>query len=472
MKSIKQIISHLVLGLFFIGCISSCKKNTSSVPETSGTDGSKVVIEKITPGKEALVWVDARSNVFGTYGKFSNKTEISKILDTLKDCGVTGLVIDVKPTSGNTMYASSFANEFTTLDGKTKPSDYVEYVISEAKKRNLKAYLSIVTFVEGDGSRKIGYAFDNPDFKDKYESVVVTNTTGKLGKISETGKNIFVNPAQPAVQDRALKMIKEIVGKFDLDGLILDYCRYTDINADFSDFSKNQFIDYLKTNYNDDQAAKMNFPADIVSSWRESSGQLLPATTGKYYSKWLIYRTSVIQDFVKKARQAVKEVKPNVKFGAYVGAWYTTYYQVGVNWASKDYDPFQDFTLRFDWASPGYGKTGYFEELDLLMTGNYFTQVMLSENPSTASLKYHWWSIEGSMNGIEYITRNRRPTYGSLDVGNVSYKSTSEITRAIKYILSRASGGVMLFDVVHMYAPQYNQLKTNLFPAVKEGIKN
>ena len=169
---------------------------------------------------------------------------------------------------------------------------------------------------------------------------------------------------------------------------------------------------------------------------------------------------------------ARKSVKPNIEFGAYVGAWYGTYYQVGVNWASKEYDPFQDFNVRFDWAFPGYGETGYFEELDLLMTGNYFTQIKLSENPATAALKYHWWSIEGSLNGIDYITKSKKPIYGSLDIGNINYANKGEISRAIKYILSRSSGGVMLFDVVHMYGPQYNFLKQELFDAVKEGIKN
>ena len=449
---------------------AACKKDGTGTPGPEKPDPEQPPVNQ--PGKQVLVWVDARSNVFGTYGKFSSKEEIVKILDILKDCGVTGLVIDVKPSSGYTMYKSNYAKEFTTLDGKTKPEDYVEFLIAEAKKRQMKAYLSIVTFVEGDGSRKIGHSFDNADFKDKYESIVVKNTQGQIGRISETGKNIFVNPAQPVVQERVLNMIKEIAGKFDLDGIMLDYARYTDINADFSEFSKQQFITFLKEKYQDTQADKINFPTDIVTSWKEQSGQLLPNVVGKYYKHWLVYRTTVIQDFVKKARVAVKSVKPDAKFGAYVGAWYTTYYQVGVNWASKEYDPFQDFELRFDWGFPGYGATGYFEELDLLMTGNYFTQIRLADNPATPNLKYHWWSIEGSLNGIDYITKGKRPIYGSIDVGNVNYANKAEISKAIKYILSRTSGGVMLFDVVHMYAPQYNMLKQELFDAVKDGVKN
>ena len=37
---------------------------------------------------------------------------------------------------------------------------------------------------------------------------------------------------------------------------------------------------------------------------------------------------------MQKARTAVKGVKPGIKFGVYVGGWYSTYYDVGVNWAA------------------------------------------------------------------------------------------------------------------------------------------
>jgi len=106
------------------------------------------------------------------------------------------------------------------------------------------------------------------------------------------------------------------------------------------------------------------------------------------------------------------------------------------------------------------------------MTGNYFTQIRLADNPATAHLKYHWWSIEGSLRGAGYITKGRVPLFGSLDVGNVSYANEGEISKAIKYIMDdQNTKGIMLFDVVHMYAPEYNQLKKPLFDAIKEGLK-
>lgn len=48
------------------------------------------------------------------------------------------------------------------------------------------------------------------------------------------------------------------------------------------------------------------------------------------------------------ARKEVKAANPKVSFGTYTGAWYPSYYEVGVNFASKKYDPAKDFS----WATP------------------------------------------------------------------------------------------------------------------------
>jgi len=455
-----------------LATFSSCKKPVTEQPPNPGNEDSTTTTDTVR-NQEVVAWVDARSNVFGTYGRFSDTAQIRRTLDTLKDVGVTSLVVDVKGSSGFTMYPSVYADQVTSADGKSLPAgvDYVDFMVKEAKARHFKVYASIVTFVEGDGSRRIGKVFDDPVFRDQYQSIVM-DASGNRVPVTSLGKNGFVNPAIPEVQDRVLNIIKEIVQNYDIDGIVLDYARYTDINADFSDFSKNQFIKFLEDKYKDGDAKYMQFPQDIVSSWKASSGQVVPATTGKYYKKWLLYRSTVIYDFFKKARTAVKSVKSGVKFGAYVGAWYTSYYQVGVNWASQDYDPFNDQEIRFDWAYPDYNKTGYTEQLDLLMTGNYFTQLMINDNPATVGMKYHWWSVEGSLNGGKYITRNKIPLFGGMDLGNVDWPDQQAIAKTIRYIKANATGGVMLFDVVHVYAPQYNRLKQPLWDALRNGLKN
>ncbi|WP_039054069.1 hypothetical protein, partial [Sphingobacterium sp. T2] len=97
----------------------ACSKDNHTPPSLNVPEEPEPPTNPITPGRNVVVWVDARSNVFGTYGKFSSKTEIVNILDRLEDCGVTGLVIDVKPSSGYTMYNSAYTKEWTSYDGKT-----------------------------------------------------------------------------------------------------------------------------------------------------------------------------------------------------------------------------------------------------------------------------------------------------------------------------------------------------------------
>ncbi|MFC6997257.1 alpha amylase family protein [Rufibacter roseus] len=447
--------------LFLAACESSPEEEVTPKPEP------EVPVEE--KDKEVLVWIEARANIFGTYGKFNKTETILEVLDSLQNVGVTGMVVDVKGINGYTIYPSTIARQLTTLEGRTLPQevDYLDYLITEGHKRNLKVYASVGVFVEGDNYRKLGKVFDDPTFKNVYQNIVC-DVNGNRVPITSTGANGFVNPARPEVQAYEQSIVKEVVSRYNIDGIMLDYCRYNDINGDFSDFSKEKFIEFLEQKFQDNMAKAMVFPTDIVSSWRTTSGQVVPASTGKYYKKWLMFRAKTIYDFVKSTKEEVKKIKPNIKFGAYVGSWYTSYYQVGVNWASKTYDPFNDPTIRFDWAYPGYNDYGYGDELDLLMTGNYFKYVKLADVPS-ATNQYHWWSIEGSLNAGKYLTKGKVPLLGSIDMGNVTWDKKEDITRAIQHIIQN-SDGIMLFDVCHVYAPQWNQFKEPLWEEIKEGI--
>ena len=76
-----------------------------------------------------------------------------------------------------------------------------------------------------------------------------------------------------------------------------------------------------------------------------------------------------------EAHRQLKEINPRLLIGDYTGAWYQTYYYVGVNWASEQFDP----ARYFDWATPEYRNTGYADLLDIYMTGLYYTLVTKAE---------------------------------------------------------------------------------------------
>lgn len=467
-RSIKMLSlpSILVFITLLSGIFQGCKKEyKTELPPVEDE-----VIETWTPGYDAFVWVDAMANVFQEPGRFRDKDDIKLILDSLKHVGVNGLILDIKHNTGFTLYDSEYTEKLSSYNGHTMLPDYVEFMVNEARSRQMKIYFSMNTFVYGSSSG-VGYVYSrNPDFK-QYENVIV-DQEGNRAPMSARGRSSFLNPAVPEVQELTINIIKEAAMKYNPDGIILDYCRYPGIYADFSDFSKDLFVKFLEEKYSDNQAKFMDFPTDIVSSWKASGSNVEPNATGKYYKKWLYFRAKVLRDFFAKTREELKAVAPNVELGAYSGAWYSSYYKEGNNYASETYDPFYDEELTFSsFAIPGYNETGYAEQLDLFFSGNYYKQLYLADNSATAHLKYHWWSVEGSMNGIEYITRNKVPVYSSIDVGNVTYDSEEDVSEAIKYMYNRSSGGVMIFDVCHVTVPRYNPFKKGLWDILENGLQ-
>src|SRR5690606_36076500 len=99
--------------------------------------------------------------------------------------GVNGVIVDVKQNSGFTLYGSDYTPKVSSFNGYTMLPDYVEFMMNEARSRQLKVYFSINTFVYGNTSSGVGYVYQNPDFR-KYESVVI-NQAGERVPISSTG---------------------------------------------------------------------------------------------------------------------------------------------------------------------------------------------------------------------------------------------------------------------------------------------
>jgi uncharacterized lipoprotein YddW (UPF0748 family) len=172
---------------------------------------------------------------------------------------------------------------------------------------------------------------------------------------------------------------------------------------------------------------------------------------GPLYAKWLEWRAHVIKEFLSRARKDVKEINPDLKVGVYTGAWYGSYYNVGVNWASEKYIP------KYPWATAKYGKQGYAELLDVYMSGFYY------ENIS-----------DGNIRMVKDVLRGTVPLTGSICV-SIYRGNVSGFTSNMNVLLGRGAGsassassassagsagdvvtgdgcegGVMIFDLSHI----------------------
>ena len=394
------------------------------------------------------MWFDCEAN----YATLSHPDSIQYYLAKCKDLGFGNVVVDVKSIMGEVLYKSDIAPYMGDWEGVERSLDYdmLGYFIEYGHEMGLKVFGSLNVFAGGHNYFDRGVVYMD---KGAWQSICYHN--GKLPPISEikTHYNCMMNPSNPEVQEYQIEILKEFACKYpEVDGLIFDRVRYDGITADFSELSKKQFEEYSGLTVE-------NFPEDILS-WYDEEGNLRSNwVLGKYAKEWIEWRATVIHDFVVKAHEALKEINPDLIIGDYTGAWYPTYWQLGVNWASKDYDPYQVPQYQ-DWATENYHKTGYAEMLDVYMTGLYYSFItkddvdkatgvvgQRSEAGMDNSLTY-CYCVEGGAEIAKEITKGVVPVIGSIYVEQYLGDFTPfgpAVTQALKN-----TDGVMIFDIVHL----------------------
>ncbi|MGQ1890154.1 alpha amylase family protein [Thermophagus sp. OGC60D27] len=422
----RMLVLNIVLVSFFIvSCVSSKKQDE--------------------PDKHIYMWFDCEAN----YERLSYPDSIKYYLKKVKDIGVTDVVVDVKSIMGETLYDSDIASFMGEWHGVKRNRDYdmINLFIKEGKKIGLGVHASMNVFSGGHNFYNRGIIYgEHSDWQS------INYWCDSIVPISEMKwhYNGMLNPALPEVQDYQLSIIEELVRKYPkLDGLILDRVRYDGITSDFSDFSRKAFEAYAGIKVE-------NFPADILF-WEKNDEGNYEWKRGKLFNKWIEWRTSIIYHFFEKARTVTKSANPDILFGTYTGAWYPVYYELGVNWASKKYDP----SIDYDWATENYKNYGYAELLDLYMTGLYFYEVTIEEveklNEVSAEKrgeaamgkgKDYWYSVEGSAQLANKVIKDVVPVTGSLYVEQYE-KNSEQFSKAVQ-MAYQSTDGLMIFDIVHI----------------------
>ncbi|AFD07737.1 alpha amylase family protein [Solitalea canadensis] len=421
--------------------------------------GSKATADKKFPRKNIL-WFDATAN----FKRFSYKDSVIYYLKKSKDAGVTDVVIDVKPITGEVLYPSKIAPVMQDWDGfkKTENFDLLTVCIEEGHKLGLVVHASTNVFVAGHNFFDRGVVYSDST---KRSWASLNNTPDGLKPITSIKKKYssMLNPVRRDVQEYELSILKELIGMYPkLDGIILDRVRYDGIEADFSNESREAYEKYAGHKV-------ANFPDDIYKY--EKEGDKPVRKEGVEFKKWVEFRAKVISDFIWEARKELKAINPKISYGDYTGSWYPTYYEVGVNWASKEINA-KDY---FDQATPEYNKFGYAEALDLYTSGCYYYEVDKSEskhidknNKERTEAGQHkgtadFYTVEGSNELAVKLMNGKAPMYGGLYVDQYN-GHPEQFVRAMK-MCQKKSDGVMIFDIVHI-------INNNWWNELKEGFKN
>ena len=405
-----------------------------------------------------MLWVDATAN----FERFATADSIQFYLQKCKEVGITDVVVDVKPISGEVLYKSAIAPQMQQWKGFARDTavNMLQIAIDEAHKLNIKLHASINIFCGGHNILKQGIIY-----KEHASWQTELYTDSGVITISKTKKTSgMLNPVNTMVQLYELSILKELLTQYPLlDGVMLDRARFDGLEADFSLTSKLFFEKYIGKKLK-------NFPYDIFTYAKENN--ITKKVPGPYYKQWLEWRASVIYNFIKKAREVAKAANPKIIFGDYTGAWYPTYYEVGANWASNTYDVQKDYPT---WATKNYQKYGYAELLDLYSSGCYFYEVTKQEvaesNTTKAARteagmslqKAPWYSVEGSADMAMQLTKNAAPLLGSIYVDQ--YKGhKNQCAKAMQMCINKTDG-LMIFDMVHI-------VENNWWDIIKNVQKN
>ena len=432
-----KIITNKILLLLVILAVG-CKDNKEVAAKDSLNPDSKENVSR------NLIYFDATAN----FDRFTFKDSIDHYLKKVKDVGITDVIIDIKPISGEVLYPSKIAPIMLQWEDsgvkKDTTWDMLSRFIDVGHQLDLKVHVSTNIFVGGHNYYDRGLVYDDPAKKDwqslSYLSTGFTPITEQKNKYSA-----MLNPDLDAVQKYQLSILEEIVEMYpNLDGIILDRVRYDGINTDFSDSSKVRFEKYIGESID-------NFP-DAIMTYNENE----EIVRGELFNSWIEYRATVIHDFIYEARERVKAINEDIIFGDYTGSWYPTYYEVGVNWASKDYDPSEEY----DWASENYKNTGYADALDIFLTGNYFYEVEIEEVASMRSDNVNrteagqdtrvadWYTVEGSADLVNKVVGEDTEVYAGIYVEQYN-EDREQFIKALQMCKAK-SQGAMIFDIVHI----------------------
>ncbi|MDO8501325.1 MAG: family 10 glycosylhydrolase [Gemmatimonadaceae bacterium] len=264
---------YLALAAIAAACSGSGGDITGPPPPVIQPDTAAPAVQREMRG----MWIATVANIDWpsrtTLSADQQKAELVDILTRAAATGINTVVFHVRP-AGDAVYESSLEPWASLLSGAqgTNPGyDPLAFAIDEAHKRGMELHAWINPFRAGNTS-------------DTVKMVAPHLFRTRRDLIRVYGSNIWMDPGEPDVQDHSMRVITDIVRRYDIDG----------IHAD----------DYFYPYVVSDNAGKaIPFPDD--DTWSKYG-------TGLPRDDW---RRANIDRFVERMYREVHAIKPTIKVG-------------------------------------------------------------------------------------------------------------------------------------------------------------
>ncbi len=315
------------------------------------------------------VWVVTWEYINPNWSASQNKAQIRKILDNLKKAHFNAVLWQVRQ-SGTAYYPSSYEPWGYYANYHSNPGfDPLAYALKEAHKRGLEFHAWFNTYHVASTYPGTPAA-EHPEW-------ICTNEDGQFMTAHRC-----VSPGLDAVRAYTIQVAMEIVRKYDIDGLHLDFVRWNEYTEDDmknapSLLEQVKEMDGMIPQSRIDQLEKTNGSKRYIYDVQHPAKEGVPAG----FDSWGDWRRWGVTELVRQLHDSIQAVKPWVRLSpAALGKY---------NWSGWNgyYVVFQDAALWFN--------KGYIDQLTPMhyhwLSGNGFYDMLTGDCP------YCWyqWIKEG-----------------------------------------------------------------------------
>mgnify|MGYP002777025560 CR=1 FL=1 len=233
------------------------------------------------------IWLDRGSII-----RAGSEQGLAKIFDRLAAAGINTIFFETV-NAGYPIYPSQVAPQANPL---VKGWDPLASAVKLAHGRNMELHAWVWTFAAGNKRHNtllnLPTDYPGPVIAAHPEWASYDNR----GSLFPPGQGKpFLDPANPAARQYLLRLYEEIVSRYNVDGLQLDYIRYP-----FQDPSADRTYGYGIAARQQFQQLTGVDPTTIKPSDRD------------LWQKWTQFRTQQIDSFVAQASHQLKQKRPNL----------------------------------------------------------------------------------------------------------------------------------------------------------------
>jgi len=270
------LISRRALALIAFAALSACSGGSSSTaptPQPVPVDTGPPTIQREMRG----LWIATVANIDWpsrtTLTAAQQQSELVDLLDRAAASGFNAVMFHVRP-AGDAVYSSAiepWGSMLTGTQGTDPGYDPLAFAVTEAHARGLEIHAWINPFRAGNAKDTLKLAASH-----------LFSTRRDLLRVY--GSQLWMDPGEPAIHDHSMRVVSDIVQRYDIDG----------IHAD----------DYFYPYQENDAAGKLiDFPDS--ASYAKSGSTLARAD----------WRRENVDRFVERMYREVHAIKPTIKVG-------------------------------------------------------------------------------------------------------------------------------------------------------------